>query len=221
MLGAVLVLGGLGGAAFHPPAAAIVHRISDDRHKASSMAFHITAGSLGFSLGPLLFAPFAGRYGLVWTPVLMIPGLVLLALVLRNIPAIERLHAHHERGGFAALRPFAKPLTLLYAIVVLRTLASLSFATFMPVMLTRRGTSVGAAGAAVAIYLFATSLGGFVGGSLADIWGARRMIIATLVSAVPFLAIAPQLTGVPFVVIVSIGGLLLQSTLPVNVTFGQ
>ena len=221
MLAAILVLGGLGGAAFHPPAAAMVHRTSGDRNTAFAMAFHITAGSLGFSLGPLLFAPFAGRFGLSWTPLLMLPGLVLLSLVLRRIPPVERLQAHQESGGLAALRPYAKPLTLLYAIVVLRTLASLSFATFMPVMLTRRGTSVGAAGVAVAIYLFATSLGGFVGGSLADRYGARRMIIGSLVAAVPFLAIAPAFTGWPFVVIVALGGLLLQSTLPVNVTFGQ
>jgi FSR family fosmidomycin resistance protein-like MFS transporter len=213
--------GGLGAAAFHPPAAAVVHRLANDRRKASAMAFHITLGSLGFSLGPLLFAPFAGRFGLTWTPVLMIPGLVLLVLVVRNIPAIQPLRQHHDKGGLAGLRPYAKPLTLLYAIVVLRTLASLSFATFMPVMLTRRGTSVGVAGASVAIYLFATSLGGFVGGSLADRWGARRMIMGTLLSAVPFLAIAPNFTGWTFVAIVSLGGFLLQSTLPVNVTFGQ
>ena len=221
MLAAVLILGGLGGAAFHPPAAATVHRISDDRKKSSAMAFHITAGSIGFSLGPLMFAPFAGRYGLMWTPLFIIPGLALLALVLRNVPDIELPHGQHHRGGLAALRPYAKVLTLLYLIVVLRTLASLSFATFMPVMLTRRGTSIGAAGAAVAIYLFATSLGGFIGGSLADKWGARRMIIGTLVAAVPFLAVAPNFTGWTFVVIVSLGGFLLQSTLPVNVTFAQ
>jgi len=221
MLGAVLVFGGLGGAAFHPPAAAMVHRISDARRQAFAMAFHITSGSLGFSLGPLVFAPFVGRFGLMWTPLLMIPGIALLAIILRNVPAIERLQEHHESGGLSALRPYANALTLLYLIVVLRTLASLSFATFMPVMLTRRGTSVGAAGAAVAIYLFATSLGGFMGGSLADRWGARRMIIGSLVASVPFLAVAPIFTGWPFVIIVSAGGFLLQSTLPVNVTFGQ
>ena len=220
MLAPVLMLGGLGAAAFHPPAAALVHRLADKRRKAAAMAFHITLGSIGFSLGPLLFAPFAGRFGLSWTPVLMIPGLILLAIVVRKIPAIPRLHSHQD-GGLAALRPHAKPLSLLYAIVVLRTLASLSFATFMPVMLTRRGISVGAAGAAVAIYLFATSVGGFVGGSLADRFGARRMIISTLVAAVPFLAAAPNFTGWTFVAIVSLGGFLLQSTLPVNVTFGQ
>jgi len=221
MLGAVLVVGGLGGAAFHPPAAAMVHRISDDRRKAFSMAFHITAGSLGFSLGPLVFAPFVERFGLAATPLLMAPGLVLVGLVLRQVPPFERPQPHHVGGGLGALRPYARPLTLLYCIVVLRTLASLSFATFMPVMLTRRGTSVGAAGAAVAVYLFATSVGGFVGGSLADRWGARRVIIGSLVSAVPFLAAAPLFSGWTFVAVVSVGGLLLQSTLPVNVTFGQ
>jgi FSR family fosmidomycin resistance protein-like MFS transporter len=112
-------------------------------------------------------------------------------------------------------------LALLYLIVVLRTLASLSFATFMPVMLTRRGTSVSAAGGAVAAYLFATSVGGFIGGSVADVWGARRTIIVSLLAAVPFLALAPMQSGWMFVAVVSIGGFLLQSTLPVNVTFGQ
>jgi MFS transporter, FSR family, fosmidomycin resistance protein len=220
MLAAILIVGGLGGAAFHPPAAATVHRVSSDGRKAFPMAFHITAGSLGFSLGPLVFAPFVGRYGLAATPLLMIPGLILVGFVLRGVPAIAHPHDRHD-AGVGALRPYARPLSLLYLIVVLRTLASLSFATFMPVMLTRRGTSVGAAGAAVAIYLFATSVGGFAGGSLADRWGARRVIIGSLVSAVPFLAVAPLFTGWTFVAVVSIGGFLLQSTLPVNVTFGQ
>jgi FSR family fosmidomycin resistance protein-like MFS transporter len=41
------------------------------------------------------------------------------------------------------------------------------------------------------------------------------------VSFVPFLAVAPLLSGWSFVVVLAIGGFLLQSTLPVNVTFGQ
>jgi FSR family fosmidomycin resistance protein-like MFS transporter len=219
-LGAILVFGGLGGAAFHPPAAALVHRLSGAR-KGLAMSMHITGGSLGFSLGPLFFAPFVERMGVRWTPVLMMPGLIALALLLRRVPPIERLHEQHENAGFSALRPYAKPLSLLYGIVVLRTLASLSFATFMPIMLTRRGLSVAAAGAAAAAYLFASGVGGFLGGPAADRWGARRVIMVSLVASVPFLAIAPALSGWTFVAVLSVGGFLLQSTLPVNVTFGQ
>lgn len=220
MLGLILVAGGLGAAAFHPPAAALVHRLGGER-RGFAMSFHITGGSLGFSLGPLIVAPFAERYGLHWTPVLMIPALAVLAFFLPRVPPIEHLGERGEVVGFRALLPYRKPLTLLYLVVVLRTLAALSFATFMPVMLTRRGMSVTEAGIAIAAYLFASSVGGFLGGPLADRWGPRNVIMWSLVLAVPFLVIAPMQTGWTFVAVVSLGGFLLQSTLPVNVTFGQ
>ncbi|MBI4885997.1 MAG: MFS transporter [Acidobacteria bacterium] len=220
MLGVVLVAGGLGAAAFHPPAAAMVHRLAGVR-KGYAMSFHITGGSLGFSLGPLVFAPFAERYGLRWMPLLMLPGLAILAVVLRRVPRVERLTEPGAAGGFRALAPYRKPLTLLYMIVVLRTLGALSFATFMPVMLTRRGMSLAEAGTVSAVYLFVSSVGGFLGGPLADRYGARNVILWSLILAVPFLALAPAQTGWLFVALVSIGGFLLQSTLPVNVTFGQ
>ena len=219
-LAAVLVVGGLGGAAFHPPAAAVVHTLGGDR-KGLAMSTHISGGSLGFALGPLLFAPFVQQFGLSWTPILMLPGLAALTVFLRRVPAIDHLQEQDRRGGFSELRPYAKPLGLLYAIVVLRTLASLSFATFMPVMLTRRGMSIAGAGTAVAVYLFASGVGGFLGGPAADRWGARRVIIVSLVTSVPFLVLAPALRGWPFIIVLAIGGFLLQSTLPVNVTFGQ
>jgi FSR family fosmidomycin resistance protein-like MFS transporter len=56
---------------------------------------------------------------------------------------------------------------------------------------------------------------------MADRFGARRVIVLSLVLAVPFLVAAPATSGWLFTVLISIGGLLLQSTLPVNVTFGQ
>ena len=219
-LAAVLVLGGLGGAAFHPPAAALVHRAGGSR-PGLSMSFHITSGTLGQALAPLAFAPFAERFGLGYTPWLALPPLLVLPLLLRRVPPVARLHDRGETGGLRALRPYAKPLGLLYGIVVLRTLTAMSFSTFVPVMLTRRGFSVSEAGAAVSLYLVAVGLGGFLGGPLADRFGPRRIIILSLLASVPFLAAAPSLDGAAFVAVLAVGGFLLQSTLPVNVTFGQ
>jgi MFS transporter, FSR family, fosmidomycin resistance protein len=218
MLAAILIAGGLGGAAFHPPAAALAHRLGGDR-PGLAMSVYISGGTLGFSFGPLFFAPFAQRFGLEWTPLLAIPGLLVVAFFVRRVPAITL-----PRGaptGVRALRPYAKPLTLLYAIVVLRTMTSISIATFMPVMLTRQGLSVAASGTAVALYLFASGIGGFGGGPAADRWGSKRVIAWSLVLATPFLFAAPMVAGWRFVALVSIGGFFLQSTLPVNVTFGQ
>ena len=221
VLAAVLILGGLGGAAFHPPAAALVHRYAG-QHRGFAMSFHITSGSLGQAMAPLLFAPFVQRFGLSATPWLVIPGVaVLFGFLLRRVPAVERLHESGSQGGIRALRPYARPLSLLYAIVVLRTLTAVSFGTFVPVMLTRRGMSLAEAGTAASIYLCAVGAGGFIGGPLADRFGARRLIILSLIAAVPFLATAPLLGGWALVAMIAVGGFLLQSTLPVNVTFAQ
>jgi FSR family fosmidomycin resistance protein-like MFS transporter len=220
MLAAVLVVGGLGGAAFHPPAAAVVGRVSGER-QGFAMAIHITGGSMGTALAPLAFAPAVQYYGLSAAPLFIVPALLALSFLLRSIPRLERMQEHHEHRGFAALKPYAQPLTLLYFIVVLRTLTATSFATFVPVMLTRRGMSVTQAGFAVAAYLFASSVGGFLGGPLADRFGARIIILWSLASSVPFLAIAPWLSGWTLVAVLALGGFLLQSTLPVNVTFAQ
>ena len=218
MLAVILIAGGLGAAAFHPPAAALAHRLGGDR-PGLSMSVYITGGTLGFSFGPLMFAPFAQHFGLTWTPLLALPGLLVVAFFLTRVPAMP-LHPSSS-GGFHTLRPYAKPLGLLYLIVVLRTLTAISFATFVPVMLTRRGLSVSQAGADVAIYLFASGLGGFFGGAAADRFGAKKVIALSLVLATPFLVVAPFLTGWPFVVVLALGGFFLQSTLPVNVTFAQ
>lgn len=218
MLAVILILGGLGGAAFHPPAAVLAHRLGGER-RGLAMSVYITGGTLGLAFGPLLFAPFAQHVGLMWTPLLAIPGLAVIGFFLTRVPPYP-VH-HSSKGGFRALRPYAKPLTLLYTIVVLRTLTSLAFATFVPVMLTRRGLSVSQAGAAIAVYLLASGLGGFTGGPAADRFGARKVIALSLVAATPFLFAAPFLTGWLFVVTLAVGGMFLQSTLPVNVVFGQ
>lgn len=217
-LALLLLIGGLGGAAFHPPAAAVAYRLGGVR-PGLAMSVHITGGSLGFSLGPLMFAPFAQRYGVEWTWLLVMPGLLVLGFLLARVPHIDLPRSEH--GSFRALRPYARPLGLLYALVVLRTLTSLAFATFMPVLLTRKGMSLSQAGAAATVFLFASGIGGFLGGPAADRFGPRRVIALSLVLAVPFLFAGTLTEDWAFVVLVSAGGFFLQSTLPVNVTFGQ
>ena len=219
MLGALLVLGGLGGAAFHPPAAAGVFHASG-AHKGYAMSVHITAGSVGMAMAPLFFAPVIERMGMHWSPVLAVPGLVALWFLLRRLPAVE---ARTDRGndGLAALKPYARPLTLLYFSVVFRTLTSASFATFMPVLLTSQGMSIANASLAATCYLLVSGIGGFSGGPLADRYGPRRVILVSLVTSVPFMVAASLMQGWWMAAAVSVGGLLLQSTLPVNVTYAQ
>src|SRR5262245_10086275 len=110
-LALVLIVGGLGGAAFHPPAAALVHQYSGSQ-RGLAMSFHITSGTLGQAIAPLIVAPFVQRFGLRATPILMVPALVVLfTVLLRRIPAVDRLQERREAGGLGALRPYARPLS--------------------------------------------------------------------------------------------------------------
>ncbi len=218
-LSVVLIVGGLGAAAFHPPGAMAAHRFGQPR-PGFAMSLFVGSGATGFALSPLLFSSVTGAYGLEATWWLMFPGLLALAWILRDMPAVPA-SAHPGGQGLRALKPYARPLGLLYAIVVLRTVAGLSFVTFVPILLTHRGLSVRDAGTVVAIYLLAASAGGFAGGPLADRFGPRRVIAASLVLAVPFLALAPRLDGSTFTFVLALGGFFLQSTQPVSVGFGQ
>lgn len=218
-LAAVLMVGGLGSAAFHPAGAAIVHRLSHGK-RGLGMATYITGGSIGMSLAPMIVAPYAERYGLHATPWLALPGVMVLALVANTLQSIGAPKTQSPTG-FRVLKPYALPLSLLYLIVVARTITSLSFATFVPVMLVRHGMSVGAAGVVIAVYLLASGVGGFIGGPLADRLGPKRVIALSLVVSAPFLAAVPLLSGWGLLADLALGGLFLQSTLPVNIIFAQ
>jgi len=217
-LGVVLVIGGLGGAAFHPPAAALVYKLADHR-KGLAMSAHLSGGSLGFAAAPV-FAPFMAYVGLGYSPIIMIPGLLALAWTLQHMPRMDAPH-QHERSTWASLRPAAVPLALLYFTIVLRTATTYGFMTFTPTLLTQQGFTIGQASGAVGLYLFTSGIGGFLGGPLADRIGSKKVILWSLIIAVPFMAMAPRLSPVGFTVMLAIGGLLLQSTLPISVTFAQ
>jgi len=219
VLGIILVAGSLGSAAFHPTAAAIVNRVGGAR-RGTAMSVHVTGGAMGNALAPLIFAPFAQRFGVGWTPILAIPALLLLARILPAVPDVRLSHAAHQRG-FGALRPYAAPLTLLWSVVVIRTVVALGFSTFLPVLMTRGGLSVSAAGLAVSGYLVAGSLGGLAGGPVADRFGPRRVIAASLAAAVPLLFGAIWLEGPARLVVLTAGGFFLGSTLPVNITYAH
>jgi FSR family fosmidomycin resistance protein-like MFS transporter len=215
----LLVAGGLGSAAFHPPAAALAHRLGGER-PGLAMSVYISGGTLGFSFVPLVATPLVDRLGLEWSPLVAVPGLVWLAVILPRLPASPTPRPS-DAGGYRGLRPYAKPLARLYLIVVLRTITALAYSTFLPVMLTRRGLGVSQAAAALAVYLLTSGLGGFLGGPAADRYGPRRVVIWSLVLCAPLLAAAPRLGGWPLVVALGAGGFFLLSTLPVNVTYGQ
>ena len=216
-----LMCGGLGVAAFHPAGAMLAHRYSLGR-PGYSMAVYVTAGTLGFAAGPMVIATVAQRFGVAHTAWLIVPGLLVIGTALWRLPAFAPAAARPRgRFGFSALRPYARPLTLLYFLVVIRGFVSASVTTFVPVLLASRGASVTLAAAGVAAYFAGGGLGGFFGGALADTVGHRRVILLSMLLPVPFLVAAPIVPPSLTLLSLAMAGFFLQSTLPVNVSFGQ
>lgn len=219
MLGIIVVVGSLGSAAFHPASASLVHR-AGAKKPGLAMSVHVTGGAVGTAVAPLIFAPYVQRYGLHWTPLLALPGLLALAWFQRAIPR-DTAGPRVGGAGLNALRPYAKPLALLWSIVVIRTVVALGFSTFLPVFLTRKGMSIGQAGVVTGIYLLAGSLGGLGGGPVADRLGPRRVMVWSLFLSVPLQVAAAWLHGPAAVIALTAGGFFLGSTLPVNVTYAH
>ena len=219
MLGVILVVGSLGSAAFHPTAAALINRVGGER-RGTAMSVHVTGGAIGNGIAPTIFSAWAQYVGIAWTPLLALPGVAALAALRRHVPDVRL--SHHAGGtGFSALRPYAKPLALLWLVVVVRTIAAIGLSVFLPVLMTTRGLSVAEAGLAVTGYLVAGSLGGLLGGPVADRLGARRVIAGSLAISAPLLAGALWLPGPAGLPVLMAGGFFLGSTLPVNIAYAH
>jgi len=217
---ALLVLGGVGVAMFHPQTASLAG--STSQHRGLAMSWWVTGGTLGWALGPAYATFIVNRFGLDHTWLAAIPGLVLCIVLLTWFRRVAPHAAvRRERAPLRELRPVARSLTMIYFTVVCRSAVSAGFATFLPLWVHAHGGSVTRGGWITTAYLTLGSLGGFLGGWLADRFGGRRVVVVSFAAAAPCYALfflLPQAIRLPALFV---GYLLLQASLPVNVVLGQ
>ncbi len=219
---ACVLFGGAAIAAFHPQASARVTK-GVNESRGAWMAMFISAGTLGFALGPTYFsyAPqWLGMENLYWAAA---PGLLCSALLWFYL---EPEPAHEASSGkgldLSPLRAAWKPLTILYFCVYIRSIVQVTFAQLLPLYLSReRGLTVTQANLLLSGYLAFGAIGGLAGGRLSDRIGGRKVIMVSMIGCVPFLLLFFGLSGWPAFVALLLGGLLLLFTIPVNVVMAQ
>jgi MFS transporter, FSR family, fosmidomycin resistance protein len=213
-------LGGAGIASFHPQAAA--NATAGVRgNRATAMSIFICSGTIGLACGPLYFSALAG-WGLALDFWGALPG-VLLTIVLLVFQPPLAAHARAARRFDAdALKAVWKPMTILYSLVVIRSVVQIVFTQFLPLYLhTQRGYTLPAASATLSLYLLGGALGGLAGGRLADRFGGRLVILISMIGSVPFLALFVFTHGPLSAAGLFLGGLVLLFTIPVNVVMAQ
>ncbi len=216
----VLLCAGLGTAVFHPQGAATAGFHSGDQ-KATGLAIFVAGGELAYALGPLYIAALVQWRGLSWTMIAGLPGIAAVAIFAALIwhwPTARPAQAGTIRRALVAQR---RMLMLLWIYVMVRSIISISFITFLPLLLRERGLSLVMGGTAVFMFGGIGAAGGFTGGILAEWLGRRAVLILSLLLSAPLMALY-LLTPVGWgLILLPIAGILLYTSAPVTVTMAQ
>ncbi|MDE0021639.1 MAG: MFS transporter [Candidatus Poribacteria bacterium] len=215
---ALLLVGGLGIAAFHPPSAMAANRLSIEA-KGVGMSIFICGGNLGQAAGPLLLMVAYERWSnAVFLPA-MIPGLLMAAAMAALFYYDAKTEKRPKPAEGAPV--FNKPLIILWTIVTLRTLTTIGFLNFLSIHLKDEGMTDVARSLILSGYLLFGSVGMLLGGYASDKFSRNGVLIASLLLPAPLFLGALALKGPLFLTTLFAGNFLLQLTTPVYIVIGQ
>ncbi len=219
---ALALLGGIGVAAFHPQSTAQAGRVAGKRRGIATALF-ITAGTAGLAVGPFYLTGIIERFGFDHFWIAAVPVVVICGILYWRLPE-PTVSEHEIKQGvdWAVLARERGPLALHYILVVLRSAVQVGIAQFLSIYLIREhGMNLKTASAALAIYFLSASVGSFIGGTAADKFGGKRVVVYSMIVSVPFLGAFMLTTGWLSIAALFVGGVILLTTIPVNVVMAQ
>ncbi|HOV87023.1 MAG TPA: MFS transporter [Syntrophobacteraceae bacterium] len=217
----LVTLAGLGTAAFHPQASAMVTAVSG-RKKGFFQAVFITFGNIGWALTPLVVVPFTQEYGMESTPYFALPGVLVALLLWGTAP---RLSAGSRRPSppplWDTLRRAGWELVKVVSVVALRSLSYFSLVAFLPLYLQHRDVSLVHGGRLLFLMLFMGAMGGLGGGFLSDRFGRKPVIVGSLVLSTPLFFLFLRTDGPVSWLFLALGGAALLASFSVTVVVAQ
>lgn len=217
---AVMVIAGVGTALFHPSAASLIGASKHNR-RGLMMALFSSGGTFGGAIAPIAIVAYTQSFTIDQTYWLLIPGLIILAgfaLPLRTaLPPAEE-PVRHER---IRLHHLPRRLVILWFAIVFRAMAATAFATFLALLVTERGGSAFAGGAAISVFLLTGAVGGFFAGSLSDRIGRKAVLLGSMTLASPLLLLFLHGPANLLLPIIAVAGIFTLSSTPVGVVAAQ
>lgn len=220
LLLAIAGLGGIGTAAFHPQAASMVNSLSP-RRKGWSMSIFSVGGNIGFALGPIVAAGIA-LIGLHWTPIVLIPGIVICGLLARYSPdpksAAQTFDVSELRAAFARA---GRSLAFIVSVIAVRSGTQFGLIVFLPLYYHARGFPVQLGSYYAFVFSLSGAAGGLVGGALSDRYGRKIVVVSSLALTTPLLILALLSGGVLIWPLLALSGAALLASNSVTVVQGQ
>ena len=221
----LLVVGGLGGAAFHPPGASYAVRVTAGKGGGGRYSIFSFGGAAGYSAGPLVAVGLVAWGGMEGLWVAMLPALLLAPLFFFGLPSgrSEARTASPAPPPSEVLRQLAGPLGIVFGISSAMTFVQRTFLTMEPIIVAEAGGSEARGAVALSVYLGAQAFGTLAGGFLTDRMDRRKLLFRLCVLALPAHLLAVWLgpwNGFGLAAI-AVAGFLGMSTLPPIVVMAQ
>jgi len=186
-----IIAGSIGGSLFHPQATSFTVRFSKDNF-AKNMGIFISAGSIGFSFGPIISALVAQYFGLGMIPYTAVIGLVVSFLMFSFVPKISNVDKQPERKEF--LKSFKiilsdKRIIILMLISMMKTLITNSSSILLPFLWKDMGRSPAYIGIALFLFIFMGSMGSLFSGKVEELIGAKKVFYISMIATLPMMAL--------------------------------
>jgi MFS transporter, FSR family, fosmidomycin resistance protein len=219
-----VVLSGIGVAAFHPEAARFANYVSGAR-RARGMSFFSVGGNAGFALGPALATPLVLAFGLPGTLFLALPAAVMAAVHFLETPRMLSFEPEESENGReepVQAPEYWGPFARMVGVVTVRSFVYFGLVAFVASYYERvLGTSPAFGNAALTVMLSCGAVGTLVMGPLADKFG-RRMVVGASMLLLPPLIYGFTLAGpVLGMALLALVGALTVGTFGVTVVMGQ
>ncbi|MHB8763614.1 MAG: MFS transporter [Deferrisomatales bacterium] len=220
---ALVLVSGLGIASYHPEGYKTASYFTGARPTVGMSLFSV-GGNLGLALGPILCLSIIGRFGLDALPLMALPALAFTGVVVaqwRRV-AVPREVASPSAAGAGAGDGAWGALGVLVATVVLRSWTQMGLMTYIPFYhIDHLGGDPVWAGKLVSAFLLGGVVGTLGGAPLADRWGHKRYLVASLGVASLLFPLIPVARGVALAGVLAVFGMVLISTFTVTVVMAQ
>jgi MFS transporter, FSR family, fosmidomycin resistance protein len=217
----VLVLvSGVGSAAYHPEGSKFAGFVSG-RKRASGMAWFSIGGNLGFALGPVVTTAVVAAFDLRGGLILAVPALAVAVALVAGAPYLRGFvpDAGAARVAAGEDAPFA--MKLLLGVIALRSVAWFGLITFVPLWEVSLGHSKSHGNHLLALMLFAGGVGTLALGPLADRFGTRTVLLASVLATGPLALVFVLVGGVSGIIALPLIGVCVVGTFGVTMVMGQ
>jgi len=219
----LLVVGGIGSAAFHPPGASLATSAAGGRGSGLRYSVFSFGGSLGYAAGPLVAIAIVGRWGLEQLPAAMLPILVITPVLLYLVPAGSGRPSARPPTLRGIVPLLWGPLGLVFAISAVSTFGQRVYLTMEPIAASAAGASESAGAAMLSLYLAGQAAGSLLGGWLADRMDRSRLLAILTSVSMPAhaLAIAQEPMSAGAILAALIAGCASMAMMPAIVVIAQ